>query len=76
MVIYSENCTSHEKKPLSRYHCVVDIITSITAEWTSYWQNMELGGGGGNWRAGIEKLPGKQENTHFVCTKREGLLLK
>lgn len=69
-IIYKENCTRHNKKCLSRFHFLVEIIESITAEWIDHRQDLGMEIDGNQRLSGVEKLPGKMEKTCFVCTKK------
>lgn len=68
-ITYKENCSNHNKKNLSRYHFLEEIIQSISEEWISHRLDLEMDIDG-NQSTGVEKLPDKKEKTCFVCTKK------
>lgn len=68
-ILYKETSMNNQRKPMSRYKFVVKIIESIEKEWLE--NRMDIDGGGDGPRAGgLEKLPGKQQKTCWVCSEK------
>lgn len=69
-IIYKENMTNANYKPMSRYQFIVKIIESIEKQWLDDTDREMTTYGGGDNRAprGLEKLPGRKEKTCWVCT--------
>lgn len=67
-VIYKENCTTHNLKPMNRYAFVVSIIESVTEEWLGEQQQNE--NRSANRPIGLVALPGNQQKTCWVCTPK------
>lgn len=70
-ILYKENCSNHNIKPISRYQFIVHIIESLGEEWINNRdQNVPENDRGENRTRGLEKLPDKKEKTCWVCTKK------
>lgn len=73
-IIYKETC-SQTKKPMSHYQFLVSIIDDIGHEWILHQNRTAMAGGDAgladpDCNLGIQKLPGKQEKTCFVCSSK------